>query len=288
MSNKKIKNTIFYHGNENKSHNFSELVPSFFSSDYNYALGYGKNVKPYRIKTKKAFDTSSDNYALDYYNNVFKKDELGKHAKELKKGECISFLDADNFWAFVTVESELGKIHDYDSIIVKEHSIGYKTDTSIVPFKISQIEKLNEIDLDITNKSRLSDKECDLFFELKELHEHGNCHALSMVISDKVGDLKLLTTKDGSVLHSFVELENGLCVDAGGLLSPLNILSRYESCVSDFSDFIIKDIERKELLILSGVDDKDMMMAKKYLTLAKKHNNKFYFKKNNKNKNNMI
>lgn len=282
MKNRKIENTIFYHGNENLTHNFSEIKPSFFTSDYNYALGYGNNVKPYKIRSKKVFDTSSDNYALDYYNNVFRKDELGKDAKELKKGEEISFLDADNFWAFITVESELGNIQKYDSIIVKEYSESYKTDISIVPFNINQIEKINEVDLDIINNSELSKEEMDIFFELKEIHENGNCHALSFIISNSTDDIRLLKTKDGSVIHSFVELENGLCADAGGFLSMLNLISRYKSCVSDLSDFVIENIEKKDLVKLTGIDKKDIAKAKKYLKLAKKHNNNFSFNKESK------
>lgn len=279
MKNRKIENTIFYHGNENLTHNFSEIKPSFFTSDYNYALGYGNNVKPYKIRSKKVFDTSSDDYALNYYNNVFRKDELGKEAKELKKGEHISFLDADNLWAFITVESELGNIKDYDSLCVKEYSNGYDTDISIVPFNINQIEKLNEIDLDIINNSELSEKEIDKFFELKDFHEHGNCHALSIVIADNVGSLKLLKTKDGSVIHSFVELENGLCVDAGGMLSEFNIASRYKSCVSDLSEFLVENIEKKDLIKLANINKKDINKAKKFLKMARKHNGMFSFKK---------
>lgn len=132
--------TIFYHGNENPIHKFSEVMPSFFSSDKEYSMGYGDYVYSYQIKTKKPFDTATDEVALNYYNTVFLNHELGKEAKKIKKGQHISANDADNFWAFLSVEEMIGNGFGYDSIIVDEGLYGqFKTYLSIVPFKNSQI-----------------------------------------------------------------------------------------------------------------------------------------------------
>jgi hypothetical protein len=138
--------TIFYHGNENKTHKFSEIMPSFFTSDPEYAKGYGDYVYPYTIDTKKTFDTATDEVAREYYNNVFLKDELGTDAKLIKQGQHISANDADNFWAFITVEELMGNGLGYDSIIVDEvlGEPNYKTHLSIVPFKNDQIITLKQ------------------------------------------------------------------------------------------------------------------------------------------------
>jgi hypothetical protein len=131
---------IFYHGNENPIHRFSEVMPSFFSSDKEYSMGYGDYVHSYQIDIKKPFDTATDEVALNYYNTVFLSHELGKEAKKIKKGQHISANDADNFWAFLSVEEMIGNGFGYDSIIVDEGLHGrFKTNLSIVPFKNSQI-----------------------------------------------------------------------------------------------------------------------------------------------------
>lgn len=135
--------TVFYHGNENKEHRFSELRPTFFTTDKEYAKGYGDYVYPYKIRAKKIFDTSTDEQAREYYNNVFLKDVLGKDAKRIEKGQKLSFVDADNFWAFIVVEEEMGNGLGYDSMLVcegtEEH---FNTSVSIVPFSIKQIVPL--------------------------------------------------------------------------------------------------------------------------------------------------
>lgn len=147
----KIKNifnskTSFFHGNENKTHIFSEYQPCFFTTDKEYALCYGETVKEYNIDTKKPFDTATDNIALNYYNDVFLKDELGKDAKKISNGEHISFIHADNFFAFIAVEELIGKGFGYDSIIVHEGHFGdsFDTNLSIVPFDVRQIIPTNK------------------------------------------------------------------------------------------------------------------------------------------------
>jgi len=135
-------NTIFYHGNENKVHKFSEIMPSFFTSDKNYAEGYGDYVYAYNIVVKSPFDTATDEEAREYYNDCFLSNELGVSAKRINKGEHISEKDADNFWAFLAVEVMLNKTINYDSIIVNEaagHSEEYNTHLSIVPLDTKQI-----------------------------------------------------------------------------------------------------------------------------------------------------
>lgn len=134
------KDTIFYHGNENKEHKFSEYKPCFFTKDPKYAECYGENVKAYNLEIYKPFDTSKDELARNYYNNVFRASELGLEAKEIQIGEHIHFMDADNFFAFLSVEEEIGNGFGYDSIIVDEKNIGFDDNgLSIIPLKISQI-----------------------------------------------------------------------------------------------------------------------------------------------------
>lgn len=145
--------TIFYHGNENKIHKFSEYRPCYFTSDKNYAAGYGDFIYPYQLEIKKPFNPSTDEKARDYYNEVFLKDELGKNAKKLEKGEHISF-DSDNLWSFLSVEAEMNRI-DYDSIIVEEfkgESDNYTTNLSVVPLSVKQIKPVKNIK--IKNKKR--------------------------------------------------------------------------------------------------------------------------------------
>lgn len=138
-------NTIFYHGNENSKHRFSEYRPSFFTTDKEYAKCYGDHVFAYSIETKSPFDTATDEVARDYYNNVFLKDELGKEASFIKKGERISENHADNFWSFLGVEVQLDKTLNYDSILVHEAAgIYFDTSISIVPLEINQIIPRNK------------------------------------------------------------------------------------------------------------------------------------------------
>lgn len=139
--------TVFYHGNENKIHRFSELVPSFFSTDKEYSEGYGSYVYEYNLDIKKPFNTATDEKAREYYNNVFLKDELGQNASYIEKGEYISFVDADNFWAFISVEEEIGNGLGYDSMVVKEFEgdfNDYKTNLSVVPFNKNQIKPIQK------------------------------------------------------------------------------------------------------------------------------------------------
>lgn len=147
------KNTIFYHGNENKEHKFSEYKPCFFTEDPKYAECYGSNVKPYKLDINQPFDTSNDEQARNYYNREFRSSSLGLEAKEIKIGEHIHFMDADNFFAFLSVEEELGNGFGYDCIIVNEKSEGFNDNgLSIIPLKIDQI---NPIKLKIKNKIKL-------------------------------------------------------------------------------------------------------------------------------------
>ena len=139
--------TVFYHGNENKIHRFSELAPSFFSTDKKYSESYGNYVYEYSLNIKKPFNTSIDEKAREYYNNVFLKDELGQNASYIEKGEHISFVDADNFWAFVSVEEEIGNGLGYDSIIVKEFEgelNEYNTNLSVVPLNKNKIKPIQK------------------------------------------------------------------------------------------------------------------------------------------------
>lgn len=139
--------TVFYHGNENKIHRFSELAPSFFSTDKKYSESYGNYVYEYSLNIKKPFNTSIDEKAREYYNNVFLKDELGQNASYIEKGEHMSFVDADNFWAFVSVEEEIGNGLGYDSIIVKEFEgelNEYNTNLSVVPLNKNQIKPIQK------------------------------------------------------------------------------------------------------------------------------------------------
>lgn len=137
--------TIVYHGNENKTHNFSEISPSFFTTDKEYAKGYGDFVYPYKLKIKSPFDTATDESAREYYNNNFLNDTLGKEATKLSKGERICANNADNFWAYLSVEVLIDKDLNYDGLIVNEKTgLKYKTDYSIVPLDKSQIKVVNE------------------------------------------------------------------------------------------------------------------------------------------------
>ncbi len=146
--------TIFYHGNQNKTHRFSDYRPCFFTIDKNYAEGYGDFVYPYNLEINKLFNPVIDEKAREYYNEVFLKDELGKEAKKLEKGEHIHFNDADNFWSFIAGEAEMNNV-DYDSMIVEEFkgtSDNYTTNLSIVPLNVKQIKPLQNIK--IKNKKR--------------------------------------------------------------------------------------------------------------------------------------
>lgn len=136
--------TIFYHGNQNKTHRFSEYRPCFFTTDKNYAEGYGEFVYPYNLEIKKQFNPAIDEKARKYYNEEFLKDELGQEAKKLEKGEHIHFNDADNFWSFIASEAEINNL-DYDSIVVEEFkgdSDNYTTNLSIVPLNVKQIKPI--------------------------------------------------------------------------------------------------------------------------------------------------
>lgn len=146
--------TIYYHGNDNKIHRFSEYRPCFFTTDKNYAECYGNFVYPYQLEIKKPFNPSTDEKAREYYNEVFLKDELGKEAKKLEKGEHIHFNDADNFWSFIASEAEINNV-DYDSIVVEEFkgdSANYTTNLSIIPLNVKQIKPVQNIK--IKNKKR--------------------------------------------------------------------------------------------------------------------------------------
>lgn len=146
--------TIFYHGNENKEHRFSEIKPSFFTTDKKYAEGYGDYVYEYNIETKNPFDTATDEKARAFYNTQFLKDDLGKDAKYIKKGERIAENDADNFWAYLAVEVLLDKELKYDSIIVHELAgREYETSISVVPLDINQIKRKQ--DRKVKNKKRI-------------------------------------------------------------------------------------------------------------------------------------
>ncbi|CAH7382139.1 hypothetical protein VCHA53O466_40436 [Vibrio chagasii] len=135
--------TVVYHGNENSTHRFSELRPSFFTSDKDYAGGYGNFVYAYTIDSVKPFDTATDEEARRYFNEEFLNDTLGKESKYLNKGESIHFNDADNFWAFLAVEALLNPSLGYDSIIVNEMTGNhFKTQLSIVPLCINQIKPI--------------------------------------------------------------------------------------------------------------------------------------------------
>jgi hypothetical protein len=141
-------NTVFYHGNENKKHSFSEIMPSFFTSDKEYAKGYGDYVYSYNIEINNPFDTATNEEDRKYYNEIFLNHELGKEAKEINKNEHISENDADNFWAFIAVEVQLDKTINYDSIVVNEsagHSEEYKTHLSIIPLNTNQIKAIQKI-----------------------------------------------------------------------------------------------------------------------------------------------
>ncbi len=145
--------TIFYHGNENKEHRFSEIKPSFFTTDKKYAECYGDYVYEYRIETNNPFDTATDENARDFYNNRFLKDELGKEAAYINKGQRISENDADNFWAYLAVEVQLDKELTYDSIIVNELAgIKFDTSISIVPLEVNQINRKFEKKIKYKNK----------------------------------------------------------------------------------------------------------------------------------------
>lgn len=146
--------TIYYHGNDNKIHRFSEYRPCFFTTDKNYAEGYGNFVYSYQLEIKKPFNPSTDEKAREYYNEVFLKDELGKDVKKLEKGEHIHFNDADNFWSFIASEAEINNV-DYDSIVVEEFkgtSDNYTTNLSIVPLNVKQIKPVQNTK--IKNKKR--------------------------------------------------------------------------------------------------------------------------------------
>lgn len=140
--------TIFYHGNENKEHYFSEIRPSFFSTDKEYSSGYGKYVYSYNLEIKKPFDPATDEIARTYYNENFLQSELAEDARPLELGEHIHINHADNFWAYISSEEEMGNGLGYDSIIVNEGSSlinEYKTNLSIVPLSVKQIKPLKAI-----------------------------------------------------------------------------------------------------------------------------------------------
>jgi ribosomal protein S18 acetylase RimI-like enzyme len=138
--------TIFYHGNENKIHRFSEIKPSFFTTDPEYAKAYGDHVYQYKIHTNKIFNTAENEEYRNYYNNIFLNDELGQGASKIEKGQHIHFNDADNFWSFISVEVQIGNVKDFDSIIVDEKTENhYSTNISIVPFDKKQIKPINKL-----------------------------------------------------------------------------------------------------------------------------------------------
>lgn len=139
---------IYYHGNQNKKHRFSELKPCFFTEDKEYAKGYGDYVYPYIIETKKPFDTATDEEARYIYNNFYLKSDLAEDNIFLDKGQHISFINADNFFAWLATEKQLNNITEYDSIIVKEFSNDisqYSTNLSIVPLNINQIKPIKTL-----------------------------------------------------------------------------------------------------------------------------------------------
>lgn len=272
--NKSPKNFVVYHGNDNPFHKFSEYKPSFFTEDYNYSLGYGKHVQAYQLNCSNVFDTASDDLALRYYNEFFLKDELGRDAKKLNKGEYISFVDADNFWAFLSVETEINSELNYDSFYVSEGTDNtYKTDISIVPLNPQKITKPKIVDFEITpQRPVLNEEYADRLFELMGLHTHGYCHALSIVLAEqKIGTLKIVTQKDSpEIIHSFVLSDNGMSVDAGGVLSEYEMLQRYITCVTDMdiSNFIIQEINSEELRTKTGINRGDLLRAKEFWDLS--------------------
>lgn len=140
--------TIFYHGSEHKEHSFSEIMPSFFSTDEEYSSGYGEYVYSYNLEIENPFDPATDEIARTYYNEKFLKSELAMDAKPLVEGEHIHPNHADNFWAYIACEEEIGNGLGYDSMIVdegKELVSEYKTHLSIVPFRVEQIKPIHAL-----------------------------------------------------------------------------------------------------------------------------------------------
>lgn len=275
----KIKSNVYYHGNENPIHKFSEYQPPFFTEDYNYALGYGDHVKAYRINSVKPFDPSTDEIARNYYNESFLKHELGVGAKPLGPGESISCNHADNFWAFISVEEEIGNGFGYDAIVVQEFlgsgdfSDSFTTNLSFVPFELSQVEEVKSIDFESSpNNPILKESESDKLFELMGLHTHGKCHALSSYLSKQgLGELMMIKSKDSAEInHSFVLSKNGMCIDGRGVMSIYDMLLRYSDCTTDnhVSDFKVESISVNELLKHSTVNQKDILLAKTFWNLA--------------------
>lgn len=269
-----MRNTVLYHGNDNPVHRFSEYMPSFFTEDFSYSMGYGKHVYAYRILSNKVFDPSVDEAARDFYNERFLRDELGAGAKPIENGGHLSFLYADNFWAFICVEEQIGRGFGYDSMIVKENIGGsYSTDFSVVPFSNSQIEKLKIADFQMSPSNPvLNDKDAEKLNSLMEKHMHGHCHALSSHLENSgIGQLMVVKPKGSTeIIHSFVLSKNGMSIDAGGALSVYEMLQRYRDCVpnGDVSNFSIEPMSALDLVRHAGVTKTEISRAKSFWKLA--------------------
>lgn len=274
LNKQKIKNTVFYHGTDKIFDIYSEYRPAFFSLDYRYSMAYGKYINSHRIDSSKPFDTANDKIALNYYNNIFLNNDMGKEAKFLSIGESIPFMDADNFWSFISVEEQIGNGLGYDSIIVNEGSgDSFSSDLSIIPLSVNQIKKVDMVDFEMQPLNKhLNNDDADRLFDLMGLHTHGNCHALTILLANEsLGTPMIITQEGGSPsIHSFIRSESGMSIDGSGVLPIYEMVQRYIDCAidRDVSNFTIRESTISELIDISKTNMDDILKAKEFWNLA--------------------
>lgn len=127
----------------------------------------------------------------------------------------------------------------------------------------------------IKSDSNLNDSEQEKLFELMQMHQFGNCHSLTVLLSGfGLGDLVIMKEESSGneLIHSFVKTKNGLALDAGGLLPINDILERYITVTTNMStkDFKMSNISSKDLVNTIGIDKSDIICAMNFWKLIRK------------------
>jgi len=129
------KPLVAYHGTGTKFEEFKYWRPNFFSLDKAYAEMYADKgttakkkgfVMPVFLRMERPFDTSRDAEAVRVYNDeflpMFRKivgDAEADRVPRIRLGEGVSFIVADDVWAFLRDRWRLGD-HTFDGLLVDE------------------------------------------------------------------------------------------------------------------------------------------------------------------------
>jgi hypothetical protein len=129
------KPLVVYHGTGTKFTEFKYWRPNFFSMEKAYAEMYADKgttakkkgfVMPVFLRMERPFDPSRDAEAVRIYNDeflpMFRKivgDAEADRVPRIRLGEGVSFIVADDVWAFLRDRWRLGD-HTFDGLLVDE------------------------------------------------------------------------------------------------------------------------------------------------------------------------